>query len=728
MLSLAHPPPDINGHAAFDDGGAPSQSQSQSDSPLLANHLAELRASGLSDETIAAAGIYSVTSADEIASLLGWSRPNSQITCGIAYPFFLADGSIARTRIKPDSPRTKKGKPHKYESPAGLGNEIYVPRHTWHTVNDPSRLLIISEGEKKCLAATQAGYACVGLVGVEGARVKNSHELHPTLAALPLRNRDVFIVFDSDAARNPKVQKSEQWLGKRLRDAGARVRVGRLPEAPVANGESPQKVGLDDYIVANGAEALAGLLAEASRDSTSSAIVPEVQRASEVDPAIEAKRFIDWHRIAGHFTVVQYRGTFWRWHEGRYQPLPKEQLANLIVSFSASHVTFLSPRFVEAVTMHLASMTSIEDEVDPPFWIGPTAKEWDPQDLIPCKKNIVHAPSMFANEDPCIEATPNLFNLSSLKVECTGDAPRPNRWLSFLNSLWVDSPECIAALQEWLGYLLTLDTSQQKILFLFGPKRAGKGTILWVMQQLVGLGNFCSPTLSSLSTNFGMWPLIGKSLALISDARLSGRSDWARIVEALLSISGEDAQTIDRKNLPPITLKLSTRLVIATNEIPLLRDVSGALSSRLIILPMTRTFFGHEDRKLKSALMPEIPGILLWALEGLRRLRIRGSFVEPRQAESLRPALEAISSPISQFLRERCELQTQAWSPKADIYECYKRWAVDGGSHPASNAIFGRDLISAAPSVTSRQIRIESRQTWGYQGIRLIQAGGQRRA
>ena len=43
---------------------------------------------------------------------------------------------------------------------------------------------------------------------------------------------------------------------------------------------------------------------------------------------------------------------------------------------------------------------------------------------------------------------------------------------------------------------------------------------------------------------------------MVSDARMSSRADTATIVERLLSISGEDAQTVDRKHLSPVTVKL----------------------------------------------------------------------------------------------------------------------------------------------------------------------------
>src|SRR4030095_16234340 len=112
---------------------------------------------------------------------------------------------------------------------------------------------------------------------------------------------------------------------------------------------------------------------------------------------------------------------------------------------------------------------------------------------------------------------------------------------------WGDDAATIAALQEAMGYILGGDTSLQKMFLFVGPKRLGTGTIGRVLTGLLGAHHVAAPTLAGLSTNFGLQDLIGKSLALISDARLSGKADNKVVVERLLSISGEDSLTIDRK-------------------------------------------------------------------------------------------------------------------------------------------------------------------------------------
>jgi putative DNA primase/helicase len=66
----------------------------------------------------------------------------------------------------------------------------------------------------------------------------------------------------------------------------------------------------------------------------------------------------------------------------------------------------------------------------------------------------------------------------------------------------------------------------------------------------------------------------------LSDARLSTKADSKIVVERLLSVSGEDSLTIDRKYREPWTGRLPTRFVIMSNELPRLSDSSGALASR----------------------------------------------------------------------------------------------------------------------------------------------------
>jgi putative DNA primase/helicase len=92
--------------------------------------------------------------------------------------------------------------------------------------------------------------------------------------------------------------------------------------------------------------------------------------------------------------------------------------------------------------------------------------------------------------------------------------------------------------------------------------------------------------------------------------------------------------SVPRKHQRDYTAKLSTRFLVISNEVPAFFDQSGALASRFIVLRLTQSFFGREDRGLEDRLRAELPGILLWALAGLDRSARTGSIrtaeVSPR--------------------------------------------------------------------------------------------------
>ena len=119
--------------------------------------------------------------------------------------------------------------------------------------------------------------------------------------------------------------------------------------------------------------------------------------------------------------------------------------------------------------------------------------------------------------------TPRFFNQTSVPFAYEPRAPVPTRWLRFLNDLWPAEPDAIKLLGEWFGYVISGRLDLQKIFLNVGPTRGGKGVIARVLTALIGRQNIAGPTLNSFGGEFGLAPLIGKPLAIISDARFAGR-------------------------------------------------------------------------------------------------------------------------------------------------------------------------------------------------------------
>lgn len=332
----------------------------------------------------------------------------------------------------------------------------------------------------------------------------------------------------------------------------------------------------------------------------------------------------------------------------------------------------------------------------PPCWIGEAPTDLPAEEIISCANGLFHLPT-----GNLLPQTPEFFTYNALEFAYDSGAKQPGEWLRFLGALWPGDPESIGALQEMFGYALTADTRQQKMFLMMGPKRSGKGTIARVLTTLLGQDSVVGPTLSSLSQNFGLAPLIGKRLAIISDARLSGRADQQVIVERLLAITGEDSLTVDRKHQSAWTGGLSIRFLILSNELPRLTDASGALASRFILLSLTRSFYGAEDHSLTDRLMGELPGILNWAIAGWRRLTARGYFVQPASAKESVQELEDLASPIGAFLREHCVVEPGKRVDVHRLFDAWKRWCeAQGRDQPGTLQWFGRDLRSAIPGLT----------------------------
>ena len=408
-----------------------------------------------------------------------------------------------------------------------------------------------------------------------------------------------------------------------------------------------------------------------------------------------------------------YAGTLLVWRGNRFVEIEEESLRQRLQPWlhralryqfnKQTHqmelVAFESnPGTIKSAVESIRAYAHLPVSVTPPSWLGGRTDLPDPQNLLPFPSGTLDLAT-----GKILAPTPALFNINAIDFDYDPSPEPPGRWLKFLEQLWGDDLESVELLQEWMGYCLVADTRQQKIMLMVGPKRSGKGTIGRVLSRLVGAGNVVGPTTSSLAGPFGLQPLIGKSLAIVSDARFSGESVGV-VVERLLCISGEDTLTVDRKFLGSVTMKLPTRFMFLTNELPRMNDSSGALAGRFVILRLIKSFYGQEDIALAQQLMQELPGILVWAIEGLKRLRARGYFVQPAAGAEAVREMEDLASPVLAFVRDRCIVAAGYRVWVSDLYNAWKQWCEQDGRTAVSNKqTFGRDLAAAVPGVVRRR-------------------------
>lgn len=314
--------------------------------------------------------------------------------------------------------------------------------------------------------------------------------------------------------------------------------------------------------------------------------------------------------------------------------------------------------------------------------------------------------------------TPCFFNVTSVPFDFDPDADPPATWLEFLSDLWQDDDDSITALQEFFGYVISGRLDLHKILLLVGPTRAGKGVIARTLTALVGEDNVAGPTLSSLAGDFGLAPLLGKPLAIVSDARLAGRGSQV-VVERLLAISGEDTITVNRKYRDQWTGKLPSRFMVISNELPQLGDASAAIAGRFVTLLLSRSWYGREDTALEGRIHAELPGILNWALDGLARLESSGQFTRPASTDEAYIALQDLASPVGAFVRDRCQIDIGYEVAVEELWEAWKGWAQDNGHATGSKQRFGRDLRAVHAPIRIAQPRDGEERIRVYRGITL---------
>lgn len=410
-----------------------------------------------------------------------------------------------------------------------------------------------------------------------------------------------------------------------------------------------------------------------------------------------------------------YEGQFYAWDGAKYVVEPIQTIRSQIYELLDKSVVEESSRSGETTyapfrpnrhkvnnvldaAMALTGLPGSVVQKGPPCWLdlGIGHPNRDASEFLPCKNGLLHLPTGEFSFN-----RPSYFCLNSSDYNYNPKAPEPEKWLKFLNQIWPDDPESIFTLQRWFGYCLTPDTRLQKGLLVIGPKRSGKGTIGRILTSVLGIENVVSPSLNSLTGRFGLAPLVGKNLAIVSDARLSGRSDMAVVVERLLNITGQDMQTIDRKGISPLHQTLPSKIMLMTNELPRFNDASTALANRFIILKMDTSFADRVDPTLTDQLMTERASILKWAIDGWKDLWEIGHFLQPGSGDEVVEELTALSSPVTAFVNDCCVIGEDEEVEVTRLYSSWRDWCDDQGrTHPGTKAVFGRDLHAAVPGLS----------------------------
>ena len=252
---------------------------------LMPQHAALLADSAITPEVAMARGYRSVTKKADLKGL-GFTDRQSRVPA-LLIPVWGVTGEVVLYQARPDQPRIdKRGKAVKYETPAESRMAVDVHPMARPFLGDPSRPLYITEGVRKADAAVSKDLCCIALLGVWNFRGTNDLGGKTVLAdweSIHLKERDVYIAFDSDVMTKIEVHQALSRLKAFLESRGADAHMIYLP--PGAGGN---KQGLDDFLAAgHSVEDLLSLATDTLRQPPSNGVETAV-------PYVASSNGITW--------------------------------------------------------------------------------------------------------------------------------------------------------------------------------------------------------------------------------------------------------------------------------------------------------------------------------------------------------------------------------------------------------------------------------------------------
>lgn len=238
-------------------------------------------------------------------------------------------------------------------------------------------------------------------------------------------------------------------------------------------------------------------------------------------------------------------------------------------------------------------------------------------------------------------------------------------------------PENVNFIFEWFGYNFYREYNFQKMLFIHGRGGTGKSTLVNLLKELIGRDNYSAVTLKNLmNERFAPAGLYRKTANFDTDAKPEYLADGS----LLKQLTGEDTIYADRKNLDPIYFYNYAKLTFAMNELPAMRDFSGGLKRRLLILKIDEKLTQEvKDQFPLKVMQEEAAGIFNKSMEGLRRaIKQDGFSVSNGMSDNVDKWVQG-NDVLSLFIEDECQLGEKLKTPVKDAYDDYVRYCKGSG-------------------------------------------------
>jgi len=427
-----------------------------------------------------------------------------------------------------------------------------------------------------------------------------------------------------------------------------------------------------------------------------------------------AEQWLKELHIDGIYTLFRHhRGEFWRYDGVRYKKVEKDILDSNLRDYVrdkyyietkkvkdeivTSRKPYLRDEYkFRGIKYELKTATQIRNgsDVDEPFIIEgyKSTLEFDREKQIVFKNGVLNTET-----NSFTKLKPELYITSTVPWNYDSDADYP-LWQVTLRDWWGEDNDSIRLLQQWYGYNLIATNYLEAMMILFGVSGSGKSTITKVLYEMLGKDK-CTPLESQdLKYTFGMEKLVNKNSVIFSEDQATKKADADMILQVIKRLTGRNIFSVRVKYGVSYDTEPFARLTYECDVLPRFVDNAQALERRVNMLYFGRSFKDAPNVLLKEQLIKEVPGIINWAIEGLRDLKQTNKFIVPATSKVAKEELRYMTSPMAAMGKQCFNFDdSNAWVSNDQLFDLHRAWFKESGYSVYSRVWFGRTFSVVFP-------------------------------
>ena len=269
-----------------------------------------------------------------------------------------------------------------------------------------------------------------------------------------------------------------------------------------------------------------------------------------------------------------------------------------------------------------------------------------------------------------------------------------------LDRLACNDPEVRALLEEMVGYCLYRRNELGKAFILIGDKSNGKSTFLHVVKNMLGDSNIASLDLKELGDRFKTAELFGKLANIgddIGDEFIANASAFKKLVTG-------DRVNVERKGQDPFEFNNYAKFLFSANNIPRMKDKTGAVQRRLVIVPFDAKFTPNDpDFRpfIKDELCEQdsMEYLIVLGLKALKSVLGKAQFTTSKRVQGQLDEYEQNNNPIIGFIQE-VGLDGIVNEATNTVYRRYKEYCIANNFQALSAIEFSRQICKRCGFVT----------------------------